>query len=229
MARTVAIGIQDFEKIIKNNYFYVDKTDFIIEWWESGDDVTLINRPRRFGKTLNMSMVEKFFSVDYAKRSDLFKGLSIWENEKYRDLQGTYPVISLSFANIKERDYQTTRKKICQIIVELYTNYSFLLDSQKLKDGDRDFFQRISVDMDDVDATMAIHYLCKYLYMYYGKKVIVLLDEYDTPMQEAYVEGRLYREQPFLRGMDVSEVYKKPYQEKETILIQGIIDAFFED
>lgn len=87
----------------------------------------------------------------------MFEGLSIWKNEKYRDLQGTYPVISLSFANIKERDYQTTRKKICQIIVELYTNYSFLLDSQKLKDGDRDFFQRISVDMDDVDATMAIH------------------------------------------------------------------------
>ena len=168
MARTVAIGIQDFEKIIKNNYFYVDKTDFIIEWWESGDDVTLINRPRRFGKTLNMSMVEKFFSVDYAKRSDLFKGLSIWENEKYRDLQGTYPVISLSFANIKERDYQTTRKKICQTITELYVKYSFLLDSQKLEQGDIDFFKRVSVDMDDVDATMAIHYLCKYLYMYYG-------------------------------------------------------------
>ena len=165
MARTVAIGIQQFDELIKKNCFYVDKTDFIREWWESNDSVTLITRPRRFGKTLNMSMTEQFFSINYADRSDLFEGLSIWKNEKYRDLQGTYPVISLSFANIKERDYQTTRKKICQIIVELYTNYSFLLDSQKLKDGDRDFFQRISVDMDDVDATMAIHYLCKYLYM----------------------------------------------------------------
>ena len=189
MARTVAIGIQDFEKIIKNNYFYVDKTDFIREWWESGDDVTLINRPRRFGKTLNMSMLEQFFSVDYAKRSDLFEGLSIWENVKYRELQGTYPVINLSFANIKERDFQTTRKKICQTIAELYAKYSFLLDSQKLQQGDRDFFQRVSADMDDVEATMAIHYLCKFLYLYYGKKVIVLLDEYDTPMQEAYVDG----------------------------------------
>ena len=214
MARTVAIGIQDFEKIVKNNYFYVDKTDFIREWWESGDDVTLINRPRRFGKTLNMSMVEKFFSVDYAKRSDLFKGLSIWENEKYRDLQGTYPVISLSFANIKERDYQTTRKKICQTITELYVKYSFLLDSQKLEQGDIDFFKRVSVDMDDVDATMAIHYLCKYLYMYYGKKVIVLLDEYDTPMQEAYVDGYWDDLVAFTRSMFNSTYKTNPWLER---------------
>ena len=214
MARTVAIGIQDFEKIVKNNYFYVDKTDFIIEWWESGDDVTLINRPRRFGKTLNMSMVEKFFSVDYAKRSDLFKGLSIWENEKYRDLQGTYPVISLSFANIKERDYQTIRKKICQTITELYVKYYFLLDSQKLEQGDIDFFKRVSVDMDDVDATMAIHYLCKYLYMYYGKKVIVLLDEYDTPMQEAYVDGYWDDLVAFTRSMFNSTFKTNPWLER---------------
>ena len=214
MARTVAIGIQDFEKIIKNNYFYVDKTDFIREWWESGDDVTLINRPRRFGKTLNMSMLEQFFSVDYAKRSDLFKGLSIWENEKYRDLQGTYPVISLSFANIKERDYQTTRKKICQMITELYVKYSFLLDSQKLEQGDKDFFKRVSVDMDDVDATMAIHYLCKFLYLYYGKKVIVLLDEYDTPMQEAYVDGYWDDLVAFTRSMFNSTFKTNPWLER---------------
>ena len=214
MARTVAIGIQQFDELIKKNCFYVDKTDFIREWWESNDSVTLITRPRRFGKTLNMSMTEQFFSINYADRSDLFKGLSIWKNEKYRDLQGTYPVLSLSFANIKERDYQTTRKKICQIIVELYTNYSFLLDSQKLKDGDRDFFQRISVDMDDVDATMAIHYLCKYLYMYYGKKVIVLLDEYDTPMQEAYVDGYWDDLVAFTRSMFNSTFKTNPWLER---------------
>ena len=214
MARTVAIGIQQFDELIKKNCFYVDKTDFIREWWESNDSVTLITRPRRFGKTLNMSMTEQFFSINYADRSDLFEGLSIWKNEKYRDLQGTYPVLSLSFANIKERDYQTTRKKICQIIVELYTNYSFLLDSQKLKDGDRDFFQRISVDMDDVDATMAIHYLCKYLYMYYGKKVIVLLDEYDTPMQEAYVDGYWDDLVAFTRSMFNSTFKTNPWLER---------------
>ncbi|MDE7009481.1 MAG: AAA family ATPase, partial [Lachnospiraceae bacterium] len=102
MARTVAIGIQDFETIITNSYFYIDKTNFIREWWENGDPVTLITRPRRFGKTLNMSMVEHFFSIDHAGRSDLFEGLKIWQDEKYRTLQGSFPVISLSFADIKE-------------------------------------------------------------------------------------------------------------------------------
>ena len=129
MAGKVAIGIQDFSVLIENNYFYIDKTSFIKEWWESGDSVTLINRPRRFGKTLNISMTEQFFSVDYAGRSDLFEGLSIWEDEKYRKLQGTYPVISLSFANVKERNYTNTRDKICQLITNLYVKYSFLRDS----------------------------------------------------------------------------------------------------
>ena len=105
MSNTVGIGIQDFIKLREQNYFYIDKTLFIKEWWERGDDVTLITRPRRFGKTLNMSMVEEFFSVNYAGRGDVFEGLSIWEEEKYRNLQGTYPVISISFARIKESNH----------------------------------------------------------------------------------------------------------------------------
>ena len=99
MSRTVAIGIQNFEDLIKNNYFYIDKTMFIKEWWESGDETTLITRPRRFGKTLNMSMLECFFSLGYANRGELFEGLAIWQEEKYRALQGAYPVIALSFDN----------------------------------------------------------------------------------------------------------------------------------
>lgn len=106
MARTVSIGCQDFETIRRENYFYIDKTSFLSEWWENGDSVTLIARPRRFGKTLNISMTEKFFSVRYAGRGELFEGLSIWEKDKYRKLQGTYPVISLSFANVKENRYE---------------------------------------------------------------------------------------------------------------------------
>ena len=98
MSRRVAIGIQQFDKLREGNYFYVDKTNFIKEWWESGDEVTLIARPRRFGKTLTMSMAEHFFSVKHKNSGDLFEGLSIWEDEKYRKLQGTYPVIFLSFA-----------------------------------------------------------------------------------------------------------------------------------
>ena len=214
MARNVAIGIQSFEDIRKNDYFYIDKTSFIKEWWEAGDSVTLITRPRRFGKTLNMSMTEQFFSVDYANRGDLFEGLSIWEDEKYRALQGTYPVISLSFANVKERDYQTTRKKICQLLTELYINHSYLLESETLDEGDRTFFRRVTVDMDDVDATMAIHYLAKFMYLHYGKKVIILLDEYDTPMQEAYVDGYWEELAAFTRSMFNSAFKTNPWLER---------------
>ena len=189
MTKTVAIGIQSFDKIIEENYFYIDKTSFIKEWWESGDSVTLIARPRRFGKTLNMSMLEQFFSVDYAGRGELFEGLSIWREETYRELQGTYPVISLSFARVKEKDYTATKEKICEIITNLYAKYFFLRDSEVLTEKDREYFDRISWNMRDTDATSALYQLSDYLYHYYGKKVIILLDEYDTPMQEAYVNG----------------------------------------
>ena len=190
MARNIAIGIQDFGDLIQKKYFYIDKTSFLKEWWEKGDSVTLIARPRRFGKTLNMSMTEQFFSVDYAGRGDLFEGLSIWKEEKYRKLQGTYPVISLSFANVKEVNYVNTKERICQLLTNLFVKHSYLKDSKVLTDTDRIFFNRIlSMDIRDTDATLALYQLSDYLYRYYGKKVIILLDEYDTPMQEAYVNG----------------------------------------
>ena len=214
MARTIGIGLQNFEKIIRNNCFYVDKTDFIREWWESMDDVTLITRPRRFGKTLNMSMVEQFFSVDYADRGELFEGLSIWNYEKYRNLQGTYPVISLSFANIKEQDYKTTRKKICQLLTKLYAQHAFLLDSGLLYETDAAYFRRVSEDMDDSDASLALYQLSDYLYRFYGKKVIILLDEYDTPMQEAYVNGFWNELVGFTRSMFNAAFKTNPWMER---------------
>ena len=190
MAKNVAIGIQSFEDLIKGNYFYIDKTGFIKEWWDSGDSVTLITRPRRFGKTLNMSMLEHFFSIDYANRGDLFDGLSIWQDEKYRKIQGTYPVISLSFARVKETNYTDTREKICEIIRNLYIKYSFIKESDVMTDADRNFFDKILADeISNTNATSSLYQLSGYLYRYYGKKVIILLDEYDTPMQEAYVNG----------------------------------------
>ena len=187
--RTVAIGIQDFGDLIRKGYFYVDKTDFIREWWESGDSVTLITRPRRFGKTLNMSMVEHFFSVDCAGQGELFEGLSIWEYEEYRRIQGTYPLISLSFANVKERDYDTACYRMRQLLMKQYEKASFLLDSEALSDTEKMYFKRMRLDMSEKDAPMALYNLSDFLYRYYGKKVIILLDEYDTPMQEAYVDG----------------------------------------
>ena len=201
MARTVGIGIQDFAKVITNECFYVDKTEFIREWWESGDSVTLITRPRRFGKTLTMSMTEQFFSVNYAKREDLFEGLSVWEDEKFRKLQGTYPVISLSFANIKEQNYETARRKLCHIFSNLYSQYDFLLEGSLLNEKEKRFFDSVSVDMDDVTATLSLHQLSLYLSRYYGKNVLILLDEYDTPMQEAYVHGYWEEMTAFTRSL----------------------------
>ena len=214
MGRTVAIGIQNFNELIENDCFYVDKTHFIKEWWDSRDSVTLITRPRRFGKTLTMSMVEQFFSVEYADRADLFKGLKIWQQEDYRMLQGTYPVISLSFANVKEKTYQDTRDKICQLLVNLYTKYDFLLEGDILKERDKEYFRRVSVNMSDSDASLALNMLSDYLQRYYGKKVIILLDEYDTPMHEAYVDGYWEELVAFTRSLFNATFKTNPFLER---------------
>lgn len=190
MSGNIAIGIQDFSTIIQGNYFYIDKTPFIKEWWDCGDSATLITRPRRFGKTLTMSMVEQFFSIDYAGRSDLFEHLAIWKEEKYRELQGTYPVISLSFARIKERDYEKTKQKMCEVLRNIYIKFCYIKDSEKLTDADRAYYERmLEENIKETDATSSLYQLSDFLYRYYGKKVIILLDEYDTPMQEAFVDG----------------------------------------
>ena len=214
MARTVAIGIQQFDDIIEKNYFYVDKTSFIKEWWDSGDSVTLINRPRRFGKTLNMSMLELFFSVDYEDRGDLFEGLSIWEDDEYRKLQGTYPVISLSFANVKEQNYSDTKIRICQVIEDLYNKNIFLLESGLLTDSEKEFYKSVRMDMPEVVASIAINKLSDFLYRYYGKKVIILLDEYATPMQEAYVKGFWDELVAFTRSLFNSTFKTNPWLER---------------
>ena len=189
MARTVAIGQQDFGTVREKGYFYIDKTRFIKEWWESGDSVTLINRPRRFGKTLTMSMVEKFFSISHAGRADLFEGTEIWEYGEYREQQGTYPVIFLSFAEVKETNFQDARKKIGYIIEQLYSQHDFLLEGDLLNEKEKRFFRNVTAEMENYVFSASLKTLSNYLYRYYGKKVIILLDEYDTPMQEAYIKG----------------------------------------
>lgn len=214
MGRTIGIGIQSFDKIRERNSFYIDKTGFIREWWESGDDVTLITRPRRFGKTLNMSMVQEFFSIEYAHRADLFENLDIWKDEKYRRLQGTYPVISLSFAGVKEKDYQNARKKICQLLTKLYAENAFLLESNLLYETDKAYFRRVCENMDDSDASLALSQLCDFLKRYYEKNVIILLDEYDTPMQEAYVNGYWDELVAFTRNIFNSAFKSNPYMER---------------
>ena len=176
--------------------------------------MTLIARPRRFGKTLTMSMVEKFFSIDYAGRGELFQGLSIWQNESYRNLQGSYPVVFLSFANVKETSFPEAKKKICYILETLYNQYNFLLDGDLLNDKEKKFFHSVSAGMEDYIATSALGTLSEYLCRYYGKKVIILLDEYDTPMQEAYVNGFWNEMVSFTRSMFNAAFKTNPYLER---------------
>lgn len=214
MTGTIGIGNQDFETIRKKEYFYVDKTGFIREWWENGDSVTLITRPRRFGKTLNMSMLEKFFSVGYAGRSDLFEGLSIWQEEEYRQLQGTYPVIALSFADVKEKTYQDARKKISEIIMDLYNKFSFLAESDRLSENEKMIYRQSSAGTGDRMESGSLKTLSNYLMKHFGKKVIILLDEYDTPMQEAYVEGYWDELTAFTRGLFNATFKSNPYMER---------------
>ena len=189
MPKVIGIGKQRYDRIIENNLFYIDKTMFIKEWWENQDDVTLITRPRRFGKTLNVDMLKCFFSNEYKDRGDLFEGLDIWKEEKYREIQGTYPVIFLSFAKIKQNTYEDAIAGIKRIICDEIQKYIFLKDWDGLAEEEKTNLKNITYAMDDVTAQEAIASLSNYLSRYYGKNVIILLDEYDTPMQEAYVNG----------------------------------------
>ena len=214
MRRVIGIGQQDFGDIRRENLFYVDKTAFIREWWENRDCVTLITRPRRFGKTLTMSMLEYFFSVKHAKESKIFEGLKIWEDEKYHKIQGTWPVISLSFANVKEPTYEMAKKRICQLLTDIYNKNQFLLESGLLTDEETAYFKRITTEMDEIDATMALHRMSDFLSRYYRKKVIILLDEYDTPMQEAYIEGYWERLVSFTRSLFNASFKTNPFLER---------------
>lgn len=214
MARTVSIGCQNFKDLTEGNYFYIDKTDFIKEWWENRDSVTLITRPRRFGKTLAMSMIEQFFSVKYREREDLFKRFSIWKNKKYRALQGTYPIIFLSFASIKSSTYTAARESLAFILIDLYSEFDFLRTSSVLNNIEKEYFNQVNLDMPDSVMQMALKHLSCCLSKHYGKKVIILLDEYDTPIQEAWLHGFWDEMVNLTRGLFNSTFKTNPYLER---------------
>ena len=189
-SRTIVnIGEQRFDRIREEDRFYIDKTGFIREWWNTGSAVTLITRPRRFGKTLNMSMTECFFSNKYADRGDLFEGLDIWSDEKYRQLQGTYPVISLSFAGIKATNCDEMKYRMTEVVADLYNDNIRIMQGTALSPNEKAYYESIKIGMDDRIAVGAVRQMAKFMNSYYGKEVIILLDEYDTPMQEAWLGG----------------------------------------
>ena len=220
------LGYQDFEEVRTQHIFYIDKTDFIREWWEYADKVTLITRPRRFGKTLNMSMTECFFSNKYKDRSDLFEGLSIWEEKspdgeyKYRKLQGTYPVIFLSFANVKAASYKEMIFKITKVIADLYEKNRYLLSKDLFSENERMYYKDIKIGMNEELAADAIHSMAGFMQRYYGQKVIIILDEYDTPMQDSWILGYWEETVRFFSGLFNSTFKTNEYLERG--LITGI-------
>lgn len=211
VTKVIGIGKQSFEDIIQSNCFYIDKTSLIKEWWESEDDITLITRPRRFGKTLNMDMLKCFFSNQYRDQGQLFEGLNIWKEEKYQQLQGTYPVIYLSFADVKQTNYKDAVLKIKKIITDVYQQYIELAGWEGLTEVQIRQFQSVDPYMDDVTAQCALKDLSGYLYRYYEKKVIILLDEFDTPMQEAYIHGYWDEFTAFIRSLFNAAFKTNPY------------------
>ena len=214
MARQVSIGTQDYASLIENNYFYIDKTQFISDWWNSGDAVTLITRPRRFGKTLTMNMCNYFFSNKYAGRSDLFEGLNIWKDEKFRKLQGTYPVIFMTFAGVKGKTYADAVAGIKKQIVKLFSSYSYLKEYENFDDNEKRAFANIKEDMNDTDAEYSLNLLSTLLEKYYGKKVLIFNDEYDTPLQEAYIQGYWDEMTSFIRTMFNNTFKTNPSMER---------------
>ena len=220
MKRVISVGNQSFEAIRSDNRFYIDKTRFIKDWWDMGDIVTLITRPRRFGKTLNMDMLKCFFSNKYHGRNDLFDGLDIWNDEKYRKLQGTYPVIFLSFAGIKGNTFEMARQQICIKILDLYEENGYLLEGDILSESEKTFYKSVSMNMSDAIISTSLNKLCTFMYKYYGKKVIILLDEYDTPMQEAYVNGYWNELTALTRSLFNFAFKTNPYLERA--LLTGI-------
>ena len=218
--QTISLGNTAFASIREANSFYIDKTDFIRQWWESQDVATLITRPRRFGKSLNLNMLECFFSEKYRGEGDLFRGLSIWNHEKYREIQGTYPVIFFSFADIKGQTFTSAREAICQVIQDLYAEFGFLKESERLSQEEKDYFSLVTSMMSDAVAAMSLKRLSMCLHSYYGKKVLIFLDEYDTPLQEAYMYGFWDELTGFMRGLFNSTFKTNPYLERA--LLTGI-------
>ena len=218
MRKTVGLGIQDFEKIIDQDSFYIDKTKFISEWWKSDDDVTLITRPRRFGKTLMLSTVEKFFSVRQENSKELFKGLEISKDSDMMQECGKWPVIFVSFAKVKSESFDSALRKFNVIFNQIRSGLEFL--KEELSESDLEFFNKIKLDMDADTASDCLNYFCKWLNGHYGKKAIILLDEYDTPMQEAYVSGYWNEITEFMRNMFNGTLKTNPYMQKA--LLMGI-------
>ena len=215
-----ALGNTDLADILKKNRFYIDKTQFLADWWRIGSLVTLITRPRRFGKTLMINTVERFFSLRFSDQEQVFKNFKVWEDSSMSMLAGKLPVISLSFANVKGQDFQSVRELIIQTLLELRNQFDFIRTSQHLTEEERQFFANFSAKVSDSEAQYFLFNLSQALCKHYGSRVIILIDEYDTPMHEAWLNGYWSKLSSFLQPLLGKALKDNAYLERG--LLTGI-------
>ena len=185
--KPLPIGVSDFKEIVENNYYYIDKTKLIEDILHYRAKVNLFTRPRRFGKTLNMSMIKYFFDIENREENlKLFDGLNISESEHIHE-QGQYPVIYISFRNLEEISWENSHIAIRQLISNMYDEFKFI--REEMDERELFYFDNVWFNKDIADWKGSLKALTKYLYEYYGKKAVVLIDEYDTPIIQAYQEG----------------------------------------
>ena len=196
--KRLAIGVSDFKKIIEGDFYYFDKTKFIEEIIKDGSEVKLFARPRRFGKTLNMSMLKYFFDIENKEENkEIFKNLYIEKTEAFKE-QGQYPVIFLSLKDLKALTWEQMEKAIKSTISRLFSEYKYLLND--LDKFDTLTFENILLKNTELeDLKEALKFLTRILYEKYNKKVVVLIDEYDSPLVSAYINGYYEKAKDFFK------------------------------
>lgn len=207
-----------YESLVMSDRLYIDKTNFVKEWWETYDAVSMFLRPHRFGKTLNISMLECFLSYQYADREDLFEKFSIWKYEKYRNIQGTFPVIFLSFAEIKHKNYDDALFAIKKEIIKIYKKFDYILESDALNEFQKRRYKAVNTEMNSVILQNSLEDLSDCLNSYYGKKVIILLDDYDVPMREAYINGYWDELISLFRGFFITTFKENRYLDRAVMM-----------
>ncbi|NFI02970.1 AAA family ATPase [Clostridium botulinum] len=223
MKKTIQVGTSDFKEIIEGKYYFVDKSLLIKEFIKNAAKVILIPRPRRFGKTLNMSMLRYFFDIEKREENkNLFKGLKIEKEEEIMKMQGEYPVIFLTFKNQKHFNFENLQDGIKSLMYNIYMEHYYLLESEKLSQFDKERFKEILDRKGSiVEFSEALSNLMRYLNEHYDKKVIVLIDEYDVPIQEAYLRNYYEEAVVLIRNILTAALKDNIYLEKA--LVTGIL------
>lgn len=218
MRKKIPIGYEDFREIMENDLYYVDKTSIIKELLDSGGKVNLFTRPRRFGKTLNLSMIQRFFEMEMDRKGNLMDNIHLFDGleistcgEEYLSHQQQYPVISLTLKSAKQPDYALAYAMLKQEIVSEYSRHFYLLDSDKLTEKEKQRYHGImSLTDDPVLYVNALEFLCDCLARYHGKKVIILIDEYDVPLENAWFAGFYEEMISFIRSLLKSALKTNP-------------------